>query len=187
MTDLAKKSQFEAEIKKLEEAKLITMPKSLDELLKDEKFADFKRDYDSSLGKYRTTWEKELEEKSKKAAPPAPGTEPKPDEFQAKVMEMFDNLQKNLNALQQKNTIDSLSTYAKEKAKDLPAEFQQLIHITDGMTQADIDKQVNLLTTAKAKVIESIDGAPFIGQAKTEQANVDSWKQSLPPIDKKND
>lgn len=187
------KSELLAKIEELEKANLISKPKSLEELLKSEEFADLKSQYDAALGSYRTKWEKEFEEKMKKQDPQK---EPKNAEEQLfqKFNELtetfskkFDDLTNTVTSLQTEKKVEELKGYLASKLKGLPEEFSGLISVAPDMTTADIDKKIELLTTAKEKLLKDIDTSPYTGKPKSAEGNLNEWKEALPIKEKKND
>jgi len=158
------KSKALAEIKRLEKLSLVSKPKDLDALFKDKEFAGFENQFDSKVGTTRTKWEsdqKEKEEKLKEAAKPETKTEQ--SETEKALSAKLDELTKSIASLATSKNVDDLKVYAAEKVKDLPKEFQGLINVTEHTTQAEIDKQVEQITTAHGEIIKNIDQTPNQG------------------------
>lgn len=183
------KTKLLTEIEKLEKANLISRPTSLADFLNAEESADLKNQQASILSAYRVKWEKELAEKKQKEE-----DEKTPKTNDEKFAEIISGVTKTLKELSEKvstietgKKISSLSDYAKEKAKDLPKEFSSLIQVGETTTEADIDKQIELLTTAHQNVLKSIDNTPGGGKTKTPEGNLNEWKEALPIKEKKND
>lgn len=170
-------SEFLAEMGNLVQKGLIEKPKSLEELFKNEEFADLKKQQDALLGSYRTKWEKEELEKLKTPTPPDPNKK-EPDEFQSKMFKMFEDLNKEITGLKTTKQIENLKNYSLEKTKDLPKEFQTIIqtNIRDGMTESEVDKQVELFKAAQANMMKKIDETPTMGGIKPQtDAEFDSF------------
>jgi len=172
------KSEFLAELKKSEESNLITMPKNLEELLSDEKFADFKSQYNAREGSLRTKWDEEQKEKKlKENLEKSDGKETNTTETMLKelmtgINKNFEKINTDISGLRSEKTIDSLKNYVKEKLDKLPPEFSEFIDINADTTSTDIDKKIEILTKIRENDLKKVDGQPDISQNNTNDGGV---------------
>lgn len=172
MSDKTQKSEFLAELKKLEESNLIAMPTNLDDMFKDEKFTDLKSQYDKNVGGLRTKWDEEMK-KSKLEADVEKTTETNDtatDKLLKQILEMtnenFKKINIDISGLRGERQIDALKSYAKDKLKDLPKSSIDLITFNEQLTFSDIDKNIELLTKYQEENLKNIDGTPNVSQVK---------------------
>lgn len=179
ITDEKQKSEFLAELKKLEESDLITMPKTLDELFNNDKFSDLKVQYTKNVGGLRNKWDEEQKEKGLKEDVEKLDGKEQNEELKKLLKLMtgmnakFEKMDADILGLRGEKKIDSLKGYADEKLKDIPKEFHNFIHISENTTEADIDKNVNLLITARENDLKKVNGQPIIGVEETSGTDAD--------------
>ena len=173
------KSEIIAEIKRLGELGLISVPKNFDEMLKDERFSGFKSDYDRKVGALSTKWETELKEKedaTKLAAAVTQSKANEPSEFEKNTTDAFKAINETLQNLTAAKKTEGLTSYAAAKMKDLPETLKPFLQITDSMTEEDIDNQVKTLTDLRAADLKSVDESPVVGTVtKVANAELDSF------------
>lgn len=178
ITDEKQKSDFLTELKRIEESNLITKPENLDTFLNDEKFTDLKSQYDKNISGLRTKWDSDLKELKlkdnieKSEGAESNATEKLLKEMMAGMNEKFEQMNNDISGLRGEKTVDSLKNYAKEKLKDIPEGFHNFIHISESTTQPDIDKEIELLITARENDLKGINGQPNVGQGKAADGGV---------------
>jgi len=162
-----KKSEFIKAIGQLQSQGLTVLPKNLDDLLKDEKFADLAKQVtskiDSEVGKNRTKWEKEVSDK-KEPENKEEGKETKMSpEFEAMLKE-FKEIKDGMLSLQNQSKVKNLNAYLDEKTKGYPEQMKALIDISENTTQEQIDQKIEALNKVFEISLNKDDQTPILGQ-----------------------
>ena len=188
ISDEKVKSEFLAELIKIEQSNLTAMPETLDELLADKKFASLESQYAKKVGDLRNKWDTDLKEKALKEKLESSEN---PDEKETNTTEKlikemftgmnekFDKINTDISGLRGEKTINSLKDYVKEKLNKLPPEFSELIDINADTTNADIDKKIEILTQIREADLKKIDGQPNVSSnLKVEDTEIDEFLEN---------
>ena len=159
---------------KLDNNKINTLSDILDE--NNEQFAGLRKEFgshiDSIVGKNRTKWEKEVEEKNKKV-PPIKKEDDK-NELLSQFKEILEPLQKQVVELTGQKKIQDNKNLTiqlmKERKIKEPETMLELIHLTSDMSKDDIVLQIEKATEIAQKfgakvTTETENGNPEGGEA----------------------